>query len=698
MNDDFQLQLEHTFLSESDELIEQLENNLLELEKNPTNQDVIKDIFRSAHTLKGSSGMVGPDVIPNFIHIFETLLKSVLNDPDKPKDTFTFLLEQIDFIKTLITKFVREKLSIDDKIIKDNISKLENFGKSTNELIQDGEKFGFFEETKEHNLKQKESGYYRITFKIREKRFANTWLPEGIIGDLTELGKIVNITSIPSKKVSFKDLDTSQNYFGWIILLESSIVPSKIEDVFLFFRGNNENEIKIETLQKEDLTKLGEVLVSEGKIEKETLVKVIEEKKKIGEVLIEENKVDEKDINNALKVQEKLKKSISQDEEIKISTKKIDWLIDLVGELIIANSNLSNIQRKLEDLDLDQVQYNINKISRQMRDTILSLKMVPIGQLLTKYFRMVRDLSKEFGKEIILNLEGENTELDKSMFDMLQEPLLHLLRNSCDHGIESPEVRKKSNKPEEGKITIKSYHENGQIIMEISDDGRGLDRAKILEKAIKKGLLKDNSEYSDDEIYKVIFESGFSTKDNVSLISGRGVGMDAVLTGIKKLNGNIKIKTEMGVGTTFVIQLPLTLAIIEGFLLRVGVNHFVVPLSFLAECFEINTEDMKHKNMVYNLRNEYLSLIKLDDYFDNILYDDNKSNTKQAVVLTLANGGKLGILVDEIIGNLQAVIKPLNKVANKTNIITGSTLLGSGEVALILDITNLFEKFEESKK
>ena len=169
MNDDFQLQLEHTFLSESDELIEQLENNLLELEKNPTNQDVIKDIFRSAHTLKGSSGMVGPDVIPNFIHIFETLLKSVLNDPDKPKDTFTFLLEQIDFIKTLITKFVREKLSIDDKIIKDNISKLENFGKSTNELIQDGEKFGFFEETKEHNLKQKESGYYRITFKIREK-------------------------------------------------------------------------------------------------------------------------------------------------------------------------------------------------------------------------------------------------------------------------------------------------------------------------------------------------------------------------------------------------------------------------------------------------------------------------------------------------------------------------------------------------
>nr|HPO50735.1 ATP-binding protein [Spirochaetota bacterium] len=242
--------------------------------------------------------------------------------------------------------------------------------------------------------------------------------------------------------------------------------------------------------------------------------------------MIDEKKVDEKDVDSALRVQEKLKKTLSIDEEIKISTKKIDWLIDLVGELIIANSNLSNIQRKLEDLDLDQIQYNINKISRQMRDTILSLKMVPIGQLLTKYFRMVRDLSKEFGKEILLNLEGENTELDKSMFDMLQEPLLHLLRNSCDHGIETPDERASQGKAREGKIVIKSYHENGQIIIEVSDDGKGLDKNRILEKAIKKGLLKENIEYADDDIYKVIFESGFSTKDNISLVSGRGVGMD----------------------------------------------------------------------------------------------------------------------------------------------------------------------------
>jgi len=699
MNDDFQLQLEQTFLSESDEIIEKLENDLLELEKDPNKPDVIKDVFRAAHTLKGSSGMIGPDVIPNYIHTYETILKSLLNNPDKPKDTFNFLLEHVDFIKTLIDKFVREKSSVDDKIIKANIDKLNNFGKEKESDVKNiDEKFGFFEEKKEESLKLKEKNYYRITFKIREKRYPNTWLPEGIISDLSGMGKIINIVANCDKKMSFKDMEVSQNYFGWIVLLESDIVPSQIEDVFLFFKDNKENEIKIEVLSREDITKLGEILVSEGKIQKDDLDRAMEEKKKIGEVLVEEKKIEEKDVNSALKVQEKLKKSLNIDEEIKISTKKIDWLIDLVGELIIANSNLSNIQRKLEDIDLDQIQYNINKISRQMRDTILSLKMVPIGQLLTKYFRMVRDLSKEFGKEILLNLEEENTELDKSMFDMLQEPLLHLLRNSCDHGIETPDEREKSGKPREGKIVIKSYHENGQIIIEVSDDGKGLDRKKILEKALKKGLLKDNVEYTDEEIYKVIFESGFSTKESISLVSGRGVGMDAVLNGIKKLNGNIKIKTESGRGTTFVIQLPLTLAIIEGFLLRVGVNHFVVPLSFLAECFEVNMEEMKTKNMVYNLRNEYLSLIKLDEFFDNIAYDDNNTNMKQAVVLYLANGGKLGILVDEIIGNLQAVIKPLAKVINKTNIITGSTLLGSGEVALILDVANLFDKFEEIKK
>lgn len=698
MIDDFQLQLEQTFLLESDEVLENLESDLLELEKNPNNNEIIKDVFRAAHTLKGSSGMIGPDNLPKFIHSYETVLKSLLNSEEKPSDAFNFLLSQIDYIKNLINQTIREKREINNAEFERHIEELNNFGKYKEPDMESSDKFGFFNNDANEIQKTKDKNYYRISFKINENRFQKTWLPETIVEDIQKLGKIINIKGVEDKDIKFQNFDLYHNYFTWIILLESDYLVQQIEDVFLFFKDNKENGIKIESMSKDEITKLGEILITEGKIKKDDLIKVMEEKKRIGEVLIEEKKIDEKDVNNALKVQEKLKKSLSVDEEIRISTKKIDWLIDLVGELIIANSNLNNIQKKMEDIDLDQIQYNINKISRQMRDTILSLKMVPIGQLLTKYFRMVRDLSKEFGKEISLILEGENTELDKSMFDTLQEPLLHLLRNSCDHGIETPTERINSGKSKDGKIIIRSYHENGQIIIEVEDDGKGLDKDRILQKAIKKGLLKDNVEYSDDDIYKVIFESGFSTKENISLVSGRGVGMDAVLNGIKKLNGNIRIKTEKGKGTVFIIQLPLTLAIIEGFLLRVGVNHFVIPLSFLAECFEVNMQVMKSKNMVYNLRNEYLSLIKLDDFFDNIKYDTSENDLKQAVVLYLSNGGKLGIIVDEIIGNLQAVIKPLAKVINKTNLITGSTLLGSGEVALILDIANLFEKFEENKK
>ncbi|OHD10319.1 MAG: hypothetical protein A2Y34_02435 [Spirochaetes bacterium GWC1_27_15] len=696
MMEDFQLELEQTFLSESDEIITKLESDLLELEKNPEQKEIVNSVLRAAHTLKGSSGMIDAETLPKYIHSYETVLKSILNNPHRTKDAFNFLLGQVDYIKNLIDKIIRLKEPFDKEEYKQNIDKLANYEKNQEEPVIN-EKFGFFIEEKKEEKKLKEKIYYRITFKLQENRISRTWLPESIISDISGFGKVINITALPIKNINWYNFNIYQCYFYWIVLLESDFQKNEIEDIFLFFRQNPDNEIKIEVLTKDEITKVGEILITEGKLKKEELSKTMDEKKKIGEVLIEEHKIEEKDLNHALKSQEKLKKSLNVEEEIRISTKKIDWLIDLIGELIIANSNLSNIQKKIENLDLDQIQYNINKISRQMRDTILSLKMVPIGQLLTKYFRMIRDLSKEFGKEINLLLEGENTELDKSMFDILQEPLLHILRNSVDHGIETPQEREALGKTREGKVVIKSYHENGQIIIEIEDDGKGLDKEKILQKAIKKGLLKENIDYTDDEIYKIIFESGFSTKDSISLISGRGVGMDAVLNGIKRLNGNIRIKTEKGRGTTFIIQLPLTLAIIEGFLLRVGVNHFVIPLSFISECFEVNIKEMEQKNMVYNLRNEYLSLIKLDTFFENVSYDKNEFVTKKAVVLHLANGGKLGIIIDEIIGNIQAVIKPMAKIINKSLLITGSTLLGSGDVALILDVANLFEKFKDMK-
>lgn len=697
MKEDYQKQLEAAFLSESEEIISRMEADILELERNPNNEEIQKDLLRAAHTLKGSSGMVGDDILPKYIHNYESVLKNAINN-NKDKSTFSFLFENLDFIKSIINSMFVLKTDIDMANYEANLSKLQTY--ENKETVEESvnSKFGFFETVdvvlSDKKSKITEKNYYRITFSLTEKRYANSWSPESIIDDIYKSGKVVNIVGKIAKTDNYESLDYSQCYFKWIVLLESENPVNVIEDIFLFFRGHN--EISIEILQKEDALKFGEILITEGIINKSDLDTAIEEKKKLGEVLVDEKKITEKDISLTLKTQDKLKKAINMDEEIKISTKKIDWLIDLVGELIIANSNLDNAQKKIEDANLDQIQYNINKISRQMRDAILSLKMVPIGQLLAKYFRMVRDLSKEFGKEISLTLEGEGTELDKSMFDSLQEPLLHLLRNSVDHGIEPPDIREKAGKNREGKIILRSYQDNGRIVIEIEDDGKGLDRDLILKKGVAKGLLKENTEYSDDDIYKLIFEPGFSTKESASLISGRGIGMDAVLNGIKKLNGSIKIITAANVGTTFRIQLPLTLAIIEGFLIRIGINHFVLPLSFIAECFETTLSELVNKNMVYNLRGEYLSIIKMDEFFSNIEYDKSENDKIQVAILQTAEG-KLAILTDEIIGNIQAVIKPISKSLNKSSIITGSTLLGNGEVAFILDAQNLLDKFKEIK-
>lgn len=724
-SDDLQEQLEATFLSEADEIILELEKNILNLENDHNNSELHNSILRHAHTLKGSSGMVGPDPLPTFIHHYEEVVKDILNDHNPSKEVYNFMLKELDFIKFLIEELVQYKKPLNESLYNEHLqnlktpdftpkekksdssevsnnnkknTKIDNADQSDNEQSTDADTeenstgFGFFEDEAKNEKLSKETMYYRINFKLNEDRMECTWLPESLIDDINKIGTILHIKTVADQNVSWKDFDYTNCHFQFIIIIETNHFKEDIEDIFIFFKDNN--EISIELLNKEDMTKLGEILVSQGVISHNDLDSILDTKKRIGEILEEEKKVSKDDIENALQIQDKFKKSIKIDEEIKISTKKVDVLIDLVGELVIANSNLNNISNGDNEADLDQIQYNINKISRQMRDVILSLKMVPIGQLLTKYFRMVRDLSNEFGKEISLNIEGESTELDKSMFDVLQEPLLHLIRNAIDHGLETPEDREKIGKKREGRITISAYHENGQVVIEVRDDGRGLDQNRILSKGIEKGILKKDGKYSEEEILNVIFHPGFSTKDQTSLISGRGIGMDAVKSGIKKLNGSIKTKTIHGKGTTFIITLPLTLAIIEGFLVRVGKNYFVFPLNFIHECFEEKMEIIESKGMSYNLRGEYLSIIDLTTFFSNIEYDSSNSLRKQIVVLEIANGSKSGILVDEIIGDIQAVIKPLAKVVNKSNIITGSTLLGSGEVALILDVANIFEKFK----
>jgi two-component system, chemotaxis family, sensor kinase CheA len=726
--DDF-FEIEQTFISESNDLLRELENDFLEIERylksKSGKEDLVnfisgsKDrILRNLHTLKGSSALLEKVYLPNLVHLVESSVKKIFEKSSFDIEKINLFLKHFDYIKYLISSLIDHKTGIDEAEYKNNIEELEKYG--SDEKQPGNQRYDVFEKKETgKNLKNVSRSLYYIDFRLNEKRMAKTWFPEDIIDDISKAGRIIYINGSPVEKSDWKQTDFTQCHFGWTIILESDLNRDGIDDIFLFFRETN--YISIEQIDEANIMKITEILkekdvddtvlkeigriideISKTKAElkKEEYIDDIgkkeDTKKETGNENVNEDEADKKEIKKEtfqLKRRASDKESIG--DELKISRIKIDQLIDLIGEMIIVNSNLNNIKLETENPELELAQYKINNISKQLRDITLSMKMVPIGQLLTKFHRMVRDLAREFGKEVELLIEGENTEVDKGMFSVLEESLLHILRNSIDHGIEIPDERTKKGKDISGKIKIKAFEENEQLVIEISDDGKGLDKEKIRRKGVEKNLLSENEKYDEDQIFSLIFQPGFSTSDVVNLVSGRGIGMDIVITELGKISGNIKVKSEQNKGTTFIIKLPLTLAIIEGFLIRIGSSFFVIPLNFILECFEIKNEMLSQKDLVYNLREKYLNIIRISDLFGNIYYDGISDRQKAVTVIEIDNE-IIGILSDEIIGNIQVVIKPVSKQINKNKILLGSTLLGNGEVALILDVRNMIGRIKST--
>ena len=663
--------IEQIFLSEYRDIITSIEKELLILEDEPENETSRENMLIQVHTLKGSSSMIEAKILPGFIHKYESLIKSIFNHNFFNSTVFTFLLKGLDYISYLVDNIIVKKVGINMKNYNNNIKKLLMFEKKVLTNLKK-ENYGVFNYD-ENEEKLQEVDLYRISMELSEKRSFNSWHPEEIIDDLRKMGNIIRIASSPYKVINWPDDDFYQCFFQWDIFLESKEPYKKVEEVFMFFKSKN--KIMIETASGSYEAE------SENKSKNEKQIKAID------------NKIKEKiskDDQNLKNVQNPVQ------DIVKVPIEKIDALIDTIGELIIIDSNLNNLQMKLGNMELDNIRYNLNKVANNLRENIISMKMTPVGHLFSRFHRMVRDISKKFGKDIKLVIKGENSQLDRTIFAILQDAILHIIINSIDHGIESSEERKKLGKPQHGSIVIEASEGSGQVVIEIRDDGRGLDKEKILKKAIEKGLLNESIVYSESEIFNVIFKPGFSTKDEVSVISGRGIGMDAVMTSIKKINGSIKIVSEKGKGTKFIIKLPLTLIIIDGFLLKIGLNHFVIPLSYILECFEINLNELKKNDMIYNLRGEYLTVKMLDTVLKNIVYSENDNKSKQVVVIELDNE-KIGFLVDEIKGKTQVVIRPVSKIININNCLLGSTLLGDGEIALILDIKNLLKKIAENE-
>ncbi|MEO4027391.1 chemotaxis protein CheA [Chromobacterium vaccinii] len=374
---------------------------------------------------------------------------------------------------------------------------------------------------------------------------------------------------------------------------------------------------------------------------------------------------------------------------IKVEAGKLDSLINLIGELVIAGSAANLIARRSQQPQLVEATLGIANLIEQIRTGTLSMRMVQIGEIFHRFPRVVRDVSRELGKDIQLRIVGAETELDKSMVEKLGDPLLHIVRNAIDHGIEPTEVRQAHGKPAQGKLWLNAYHESGSVVIEVADDGGGLDRGRILAKARERGLLGLDEEPPDNVVFQQIFEAGFSTADQVTNLSGRGVGMDVVRRGIEQLHGNIEIDSEAGQGTTFRIRLPLTLAIIDGFLVEVAASIFVLPLEAVIECIELPAglpENGVHDCI--NLRGELLPLLHLDSFFEL----PPAAALRRNVVVVQYGERKAGLVVDALQGEFQTVIKPLGALFNTLKAISGSTILGTGEVALILDVPSLIQR------
>ncbi len=666
-------------MDETEELLSELEGLLLDLENNPDDKSNLDAVFRVMHTIKGSSGMVGEDKIYKFAHMVEDVFDKIRNgDMSFTSETANIALESRDIILSLLDN---SDPSVDDKIRKIE-EKLGVTEKSSRPAVKKAEK-------KVSTLEKT----YQIRFFPDEDIFKKGSNPLLIIKELQELGTLtidVDDAMLPA----LNELKNDKCYIGWNLFLTTEKPVSEIRDVFLFVESDC--EISIEEAAHElladgdDVAKIGEILIDRGVVSSDVVNNVLEQKKKIGEELIEKNIVSRDEVEAALLEQEHLKKIHSKQaakQNIKISTEKLDDFVNLVGELVTLQAQLNQYTLDTNNYELTNIAESLQRLTEELRDSVLGVRMIPVGQTFGVFRRLVRDLSAELGKKIKLVTVGEETELDKTVLDKLKEPLVHIIRNSIDHGIEQPDTRIAAGKDDTGTIRLSAEHSGGHVNITIEDDGKGISREVIRQKAVERGLLAPDESISDEKLYNVIFQSGFSTAESVSRVSGRGVGMDVVKKEIDNLQGNVVLSSEEGKSTKIVISLPLTLAIIDGLLVKVEEDHYILPLSSIEACIDRNdAEEQKEGNKnIIHYRDMFIPYIALRNMLS---YKSELPEREQIVIINTENT-KFGLVVDEVIGDYQTVIKNLGKVFSNAKTFSGATIMGDGRIALILNVNSL---------
>lgn len=709
-----------TLVEEGRELLTAMEDALLEIEKSGYSEELINAIFRAAHTIKGSAGLLGLNSLVSFTHIAESLLDMVRNG-ERTLDgaMMSLLLTSSDYINTLLDAIENgtEEIEPNPDLRQHLIEQMNDIMGAKPQAEAAPEINPVEETTPGESLDPLDNDYWHISFRPNADVLRNGLDPLSFIRYLNGVGEIVNIYTITYKLPKPEDFDAENNYLGFEITLNTDKTKQDIENAFSFILDDCQLLIKpphseiseyIELLKEmpEKPERLGSILVKIGALTENELERILDlqaatddsQRKAIGTMLVEQQIASQEVVSAALKKQQKNEeKAASEQVFIKVEVSKLDMLINLVGELVIAGASAGSALKQRNIEHVIEANEEVASLVERIRDATLSLRMVAIGEVFKRFPRVIRDVSKDLGKEIELVITGAETELDKSMVEKLSDPLMHIVRNAMDHGIENAEERIASDKPPFGTLRLNAYHESGSIVIEVSDDGKGLDKNRITQKAIEKGIISADKILTEAEIFNLVFEPGFSTAEKVTNLSGRGVGMDVVKRNIEQLRGEIDIISKHGHGTTVRIRLPLTLAIIDGFQVKVANETFVLPLEQVVECIDL--KELMGLHEIVNLRGNPLPYIRLRDIFSL----ETKENVRESVIVLQFGQQRAGVVVDQLVGEFQAVIKPLGQIFVKNKILSGSTILGNGNVALILDVPNLIQtatkySFDKSKE
>jgi len=671
--------LHEKFIEEAKELLADLEKALLELEQTPQDTGLIEQAFRSMHTLKGASAMFGFQKIGNLTHDLETVYEFIRSG----KTPFT---PEIQAVTYATVDLVRELLESADELAdadrKTHYDKLVVSIKKLAGTLEGGHVA--VEETVKAEAPRVATTYY-LSFRPKENFFSTGANPLYLLDDLNALGRchvFAHFENIPTLAA----IQENVCYLFWDILLVTDQDVSAIKDIFIFVEDLCTLDVHVlgagDLLQSEKFSKaIGEVFSGKAQATLDDIKGVVRDATQTA----------------PSKTSAKQKAAAAKDNaisSIRVPAEKLDGIINIVSELITLQARLALITERNNDTSLLSVTEDFEKLLRQLRDTSLGMCLIPIETLYTRFQRLVRDLSKDLQKDIKLITEGGNTELDKSIIENLSDPILHLLRNSIDHGIEDAATRVQKGKPAQGFIRLRSFYATGSVIITIQDDGKGMDGKRIRAKAIEKGLISPDAVLTDKETLNLIFLPGFSTAEKVTEVSGRGVGMDVVRQKVEALRGEIEIDSQVDQGTTITLRLPLSLSIIDGLLIRIADTSYVLPLALIHKCYEIKHHQLTASyNNLLIIEGEQIPYVNLRDEFS---MTGEAPEIQQAIVMEY-EGQKVAFIVDSIVGEYQAVLKPIAHLykGHGHDIVFGATIMGDGTIALVLDTNRIVKQVNQ---